>query len=230
MRKFLTISVLLFCLSILVKAQDSSYQKNNIDNSVNRKSYSKKTQMQSLTDSSSNNLALNMSFKDEAEEKSIWEIIPLYSSIIINLLWLFLIVLTYLLFKRNINKILFALARRIKKGSSFQAGPFSIGAEMVKDTQQWADLEKGEKIYGNPDHFITLFKIVSGSLKKSTKAMAVGDGCLVQVTTEKLSEDGMWAVAEALTYIPGIKIVEDNPADYSNFETGRGVGFHLEKA
>lgn len=44
---------------------------------------------------------------------------------------------------------------------------------------------------------------------KSTKAMNVGHGCLVQVTTQQRNVDLTYAVAEALTYVPGVSIQED---------------------
>ncbi len=41
---------------------------------------------------------------------------------------------------------------------------------------------------------------------KSTKAMDVGTGCIVQVTTQQRNLDGSYAIAEALTYVPGVTI------------------------
>lgn len=43
---------------------------------------------------------------------------------------------------------------------------------------------------------------------KSTKAMQVPGGCVVQVTTQQKNPDGSYSVAEALTYVPGVKIVD----------------------
>jgi hypothetical protein len=44
---------------------------------------------------------------------------------------------------------------------------------------------------------------------KSCKAMEVPGGCVVQVTTQQKNSDGSYAVAEALTFVPGVKIVPD---------------------
>ncbi|MFA5739425.1 MAG: hypothetical protein WC902_11630 [Bacteroidales bacterium] len=44
---------------------------------------------------------------------------------------------------------------------------------------------------------------------KSTKACEVPGGCIVQVTTQQRNPDGSYAVAEALTYVPGARIVDD---------------------
>jgi Lon protease-like protein len=44
---------------------------------------------------------------------------------------------------------------------------------------------------------------------KSTKAMYVGHGCLVQVTTQQRNPDGTYAVAEAGTFVPDVSIAEE---------------------
>ena len=57
-----------------------------------------------------------------------------------------------------------------------------------------------------------LFKLLSKASSeqegwmKSTKAMEVLDGCVVQVTTQQRNPDGSYAVAEALTFVPGVEI------------------------
>ncbi len=43
---------------------------------------------------------------------------------------------------------------------------------------------------------------------KSTKAMFTGTGCVVQVTTQQRNPDGSYSLAEALTYVPGVKMWE----------------------
>ncbi len=59
--------------------------------------------------------------------------------------------------------------------------------------------------FGNGDMFKLLCKASSKneSWMKSTKAMEVSGGCVVQVTTQQ----GMH-IAEALTFVPGVKIRE----------------------
>jgi len=65
-----------------------------------------------------------------------------------------------------------------------------------------ADIE----IVGNGDMFQLLCKASSKSQgwMKSCKAMQVPGGCVVQVTTQQGDH-----VAEALTFVPGVVIVED---------------------
>jgi len=44
---------------------------------------------------------------------------------------------------------------------------------------------------------------------KSTKAMQTNQGCTVQVTTQQRNPDGSYAIAEAVTFIPGGEIVTE---------------------
>lgn len=61
--------------------------------------------------------------------------------------------------------------------------------------------------FGNPDMWQLLCKASSKKegWMKITKAMDVGHGCLVQATTQQGSN-----VSEAITYVPGVRIVEDD--------------------
>lgn len=70
---------------------------------------------------------------------------------------------------------------------------------------------KDIRIVGNGDSFRLLFKASSKNegWMKSTKAMDVGLGCLVQVTTQQENPDGSYAVAEALAFVPRVTIVDD---------------------
>jgi len=67
------------------------------------------------------------------------------------------------------------------------------------------------QVVGNGDMFELLCKASSESegWMKSTKAMEVAGGCVVQVTTQQRNADGSYAVAEALTYVPGVEISAD---------------------
>lgn len=77
----------------------------------------------------------------------------------------------------------------------------SQAKDNVKDIQFW----------GNGDMFKLLCKASSEAegWMKSTKAMEITPiGCVVQVTTQQKGIDGTYAVAEALTFVPGAKIEE----------------------
>ena len=67
------------------------------------------------------------------------------------------------------------------------------------------------RVFGNGDTFQLLCKASSEAegWMKSTKAMEVPGGCVVQVTTQQRNPDGSYAVAEALTFVPGVRIVAD---------------------
>ena len=62
------------------------------------------------------------------------------------------------------------------------------------------------EVVGNGDIWQLLCKAssVSEGWMKSTKAMEVPGGCLVQVTTQQGDH-----VAEALAFVPGVKVVDD---------------------
>lgn len=64
------------------------------------------------------------------------------------------------------------------------------------------------EIVGDGDMFRLLCKASSQreGWMKSTKAMEVPGGCVVQVTTQQRAPDGSYAVAEALTFVPGVQI------------------------
>ncbi len=71
---------------------------------------------------------------------------------------------------------------------------------------------KDIQVVGNGDMFKLLCKVSSEKEGwfKSTKAMEIeGVGCAVQVTTQQRNSDDSYAVAEALTFIPGVKISGD---------------------
>lgn len=87
---------------------------------------------------------------------------------------------------------------------------------MTKKTLVNADTDGAKKnvsdlqVWGNGDAFKLICKASSQKegWMKSTKAMDVSGGCLVQVTTHQRNHDGTNAVAEALTYVPGAVIKE----------------------
>lgn len=67
-------------------------------------------------------------------------------------------------------------------------------------------------VVGNGDMFRLLCKASSQEegWMKSTKAMEIESiGCVVQVTTQQRNPDGSYAVAEALTFVPGVCLAED---------------------
>jgi hypothetical protein len=64
------------------------------------------------------------------------------------------------------------------------------------------------KVVGDGDMWQLLCKASSQSegWMKSTKAIDTPEGCLVQVTTQQRNPDGSYALAEAITYVPGVSV------------------------
>lgn len=79
----------------------------------------------------------------------------------------------------------------------------TLDVENIKDAQRKvSDI----KVVGNGDLWQLLSKASSfeEGWMKSSKAMDVGVGCVIQVTTQQGDN-----VSEALTYVPGVTVVED---------------------
>lgn len=67
------------------------------------------------------------------------------------------------------------------------------------------------KVVGNGDLWQLLCKASSQEQgwMKSTKAMETFEGCLVQVSTQQRNPDGSYSVAEAVCFVPGVRIIGD---------------------
>jgi hypothetical protein len=88
------------------------------------------------------------------------------------------------------------------------------GAKIIPKTLHNSDVSGAREnvpdiqVVGDGDTFKLICKASSEreGWMKSTKAMSVGHGCVVQVTTQQRGLDGTYAVAEAVCYVPGVKI------------------------
>jgi len=80
------------------------------------------------------------------------------------------------------------------------------------------------KVFGNSDAFQLICKASSEAegWMKSTKAMEVPNGCIVQVTTQQKNIDGSYSIAEALTFVPGVQVQID-AEDSENGVTARSL-------
>ena len=78
----------------------------------------------------------------------------------------------------------------------------------ISDSKPDKDNISDLKVYGDGDTWRLLCKASSTDegWMKSTKVCNAPGGCVVQVTTQQLNHDGTSAVAEALTYVPGVQI------------------------
>jgi len=103
------------------------------------------------------------------------------------------------------------LADSIAYQSSTDEGAFAPKSKTMGNTCQNGCRKnvKDVVIYGE-DLFQLLSKASSENegWMKSTKAFDTGKGVLVQVTTQQRNPDGSYAVAEALSFVPGVKVVE----------------------
>lgn len=73
--------------------------------------------------------------------------------------------------------------------------------------------------WGNGDTFKLISKASSENegWMKSTKAMDVGNGVVVQVTTQQRNKDGSYSIAESITFVPNVEIVDlYSEQDFSN--------------
>lgn len=81
-----------------------------------------------------------------------------------------------------------------------------------KDVEEAKRLVPDLKVFSDGDQWKLICKAYSENegWMKSTKAMEIDRvGCLVQVTTQQRNANGSYAVAEALAFVPGIRIHEN---------------------
>lgn len=73
------------------------------------------------------------------------------------------------------------------------------------------------EVFGNGDLFELICKASSKSKGwlKSTKAMRVGTGCIIQVSTQQQNPDGSYSVAEAVCFVPDVDIFTDKNGNKS---------------
>ena len=127
--------------------------------------------------------------------------IPLFQSLVWPVFWL----LICFIFRKQLVELFRILLGQIERGASVKVGLLELtSSSVVKKT---ADLGDKVETAGRPDRFELLFK-AQGISKgrffiKSTKAMRVPGGCVVQVTSEIQNLDKSWSIAESLTFVPG---------------------------
>ena len=82
-----------------------------------------------------------------------------------------------------------------------------IVEEEPKDKEPVSDIE----VIGDDTMFQLLSKVTSkkAGLQRMTSAMQVRGGCIINVTTQQRNPDGSYAIADALTFVPNVWIVDD---------------------
>lgn len=78
----------------------------------------------------------------------------------------------------------------------------------ISEVKQAKDNISDLNVYGDGDTFALLCKASSQKQgwMKSTKVCNLPNGCLVQVSTQQRNPDGTYAVAEALSFVPGVNM------------------------
>lgn len=126
------------------------------------------------------------------------------------------VIVVVLVLRKPLTALLNVLVERVSAGSEISVAGVSIGAanRNTSDAQEAAK-RRGEPltVFGNPDQLKLLFKVQGDDWKKSTKALEVPGGCLVQMTTERVDRDGNWSTSEALQYVPQVRVVADAPGE-----------------
>lgn len=103
--------------------------------------------------------------------------------------------------QEDFNKINMKLQDTIIKEKTLD----NINIEDVK--KKVSDVE----VFGNGNLWELICKASSKQQgwMKSTKAMLVTGGCVLQVTTQQKNPDGSYAIAEALTFVPNGRVYID---------------------
>jgi len=130
--------------------------------------------------------------------------------------WLLLFV-AILVFRKQVAGLLGNLRRQVEEGGATVeiAGVFKFSPRSITKTNDLApEIARNEvTILGVPDQMVLLFKaqgtVGDRTFAKSTKAMELPGGCLVQVSSEVAMRGGSATAAEALQYVPGVRIVRE---------------------
>lgn len=80
----------------------------------------------------------------------------------------------------------------------------------IKNAQDTKEKVSDVVIQGNVDAFGLLCKASSQEQgwMKSTKVCNVHNGCIVQISTQQRNPDGSYALAEAITFVPDVNMIE----------------------
>lgn len=131
--------------------------------------------------------------------------------------WIVLLIIV-LVFRPSLLGMIEAIRKRISSSEKFKISATPWFSMLTTNTSSARRRERSAggdlKELGNPDQLKVLFKAQGSDWMKSTKALDVPGGCLVQMTTEHLGRDGSWAVSEALEFVPGVRATTGNNDTY----------------
>lgn len=128
--------------------------------------------------------------------------------------WIILLVVL-LLFRRSIVRLVEAIRNRLFRARSMSWEGSHLGKVMIVCTEDIPAQDEDLKKHGNPDQLRLMFKVQSESWVKSTKAMNVPGGCLVQMSTDRKQKNGSWVSAETSTFLPNAHVVPDEDGNFT---------------
>ena len=122
--------------------------------------------------------------------------------------WIIVLVVL-LMFRRSIIRLAEAIRNRLFKAHSMSWEGGHLGKIMILCTEDIPAQDEDLKKHGNPDQLRLMFKVQSETWVKSTKAMNVPGGCLIQMSTDRKQRNGSWVSAETSTFLPHAQVVPD---------------------
>lgn len=128
--------------------------------------------------------------------------------------WIVLVVVL-VLFHRSIVGLLGAIRNRLFKAQSMSWEGSHLGKVMIVCTEDIPVQDEDLKKHGNPDQLRLMFKVQSETWVKSTKAMNVPGGCLVQMSTDRKQKNGSWVSAETSTFLPNAHVAPDADGNFT---------------
>jgi hypothetical protein len=128
--------------------------------------------------------------------------------------WIILLVVL-LMFRRSIVRLVEAIRNRLFKARSMSWEGSHLGKVMIVCTEDIPAQDDDLKKHGNPDQLRLMFKVQSETWVKSTKAMNVPGGCLVQMSTDRKQRNGSWVSAETSTFLPNAHVVPDENGNFT---------------
>jgi hypothetical protein len=115
--------------------------------------------------------------------------------------------------RRIIGRVFFESWRSTRESCRLEID--SIEARILNRSGVTAtsDLSDQVAVYGDPDLFRLICKAQGANFVKSTKAMEVPGGCVVQVSTREVGPQGL-SVAEAVSFVPGVRLDANGDGTY----------------
>jgi hypothetical protein len=148
------------------------------------------------------------------------DLLAAWQSFLVATIVVFTVLLLWTRITRLLDAVTEGIVARLRGEGPMKLGLFELPARSADTaTSEWiaGELDAGggaAVVVGDPDQFVVLFKVKTRTMMRSTKAIELPEGCLVQVSTEKLSPTGGWEVAEATLFVAGVRIEPDTAVPF----------------